>query len=87
MFFTICVGIFLTIIAVGIILIVLIQKPKGEGLTSLAEGSNMKQLVGVAQMPSVLEKLTYLLLVLLFAFTFIFTALLSSHYLPEYGIE
>ena len=80
MFFTICAGISLTIIAVALILIVLIQKPKGEGLTSLAEDSNMKQLVGVAQMPSLLEKITYSLLVLLFAFTLLFTYLLSITY-------
>ncbi len=79
MFLVSIIGIFTSIVAVALILIVLMQKPKGDGMTALSN-TNMQQLVGVAEMPSLLEKMTYGLLGILFALTFLFTYLLSGHY-------
>ena len=73
-------GVALCVVALAMIVFVLLQKPKDDGGSTLSANSNMKQLLGVAQMPSFLEKATYYLLLTLCALTLLFNYLLMKYH-------
>ena len=70
----------LCMIAVVLGLVTLLQKPKGEVMSPMAVNSNMQQLLGVSQMPSFLERLTYVVFVGMVVLTLSLTHLVSVEY-------
>ena len=80
MYLLIFTGVLLFIVAVLLIAVVLIQNPKNEGGSFLAENRGMKQLVGTSNLPTFLEYLTYFLMATLIVLTVTLSALLSAEF-------
>ncbi len=80
MYLLIFTGILLFIVALLIIAAVLIQNPKDEGGSFLAENRGMNQLIGTSNLPTFLEYLTYFLMAALVVLTIILSALLSAEF-------
>ena len=83
MFAIIVTGIVLGLISFLLILVVILQNPKDEGGNILASNNSMKQLVGAAEMPHLLHKVTYGLFILLVLFTLLMSYLLGIAYAQE----
>jgi len=80
MYLLIFVGILLSITALLLIVVVLIQNPKDEGGSFLAENRGMNQIIGTSNLPTFLEYLTYFLIGALIVLTVILSALLSAQF-------
>ena len=80
MFGIIITGILLGLVAVLLTLVVILQNPKDEGGNILASNNSMKQLVGAAQMPHLLHKVTYGLFIVFVLLTLLMSYLLGSAY-------
>ncbi len=80
MFGIIITGILLGLVAVLLTLVVILQNPKDEGGNILASNNSMKQLVGAAQMPHLLQKVTYGLFIVFVLLTLLMSYLLGSTY-------
>lgn len=79
MFAAVLVAILLTFVSLFMILLVLIQKPADEGF-DMTSGASMQRVVDVVAMPSLLHKITYGTLALLFVLT-----LLLAYLLQDFG--
>ena len=75
------VGILLIIASILLIVFVLLQNPRSEGGGLVVSGdySNVKQLVGIANLPSMLEKITKILAGGCALLTLLFTKLLQDY--------
>jgi len=80
MYLLIFTGILLSFVALLLIVVVLIQNPKDEGGSFLAENRGMSQIIGTSNLPTFLEYLTYFLMSVLVLLTILFSGLLSAHF-------
>ena len=76
----IIIGILLILVALLLILVVVLQNPKDEGGNIMSSNDAMKHLVGTAQVPHLLHKVTYWLFTAFALLTLCLSYLLGSYY-------
>lgn len=79
--------IFITLIAILITLIILVQSGKGGGLAGIAAGGATQQILGARQAPDVLEKATWTLATLFFVFCILSNFVIDREQVQESVIQ